>query len=306
MTKQYEWQAFLTRLEQDCAGGARFVQTYLSKNEASSDGDREPDETSLKLQANLQALLVKHGPTLAPDQFVRIDNVIAVSYAHKNASVLQENSKASFHFGEAGSTQWVESLSSVIQIINASSKRHARRLPLRSIPLLINGEPCSDLRQVVGRETLQFSGIECDILLSSSYIRWLLRAPNVLQAEEMSARTWKERAYAKLKIPMDANIYFRLDEYEKNISRLSDSPIETAKGPVTFVQDKAMMASIQHALRFVRMSIANDHDSVNVVRTKDDVVFVRASVLQLLQTTYFSMNFLPALASRDIAYLERV
>lgn len=304
MTKQYEWQAFLTRLEQDCARGARFVQSYLRKREGSGDGDGQQDDASLKLQTKLQALLVKHGPTLASDQFIRIENVISVSFTHKNASVLQENAKPSFHFSEAGSTQWVESLSSVIQMINASSKRQAIRMPLRIMPLLINGEPCSELRQVVRREILQFSGIECDILLSSAYIRWMLRVPNV-QTEEESENTWKECAHDKLMIPIDANIYFNLEEYERNILMLSDPPKEKVEGPVTFVQDKAMIASIHQALRFVRMCIANGQDSINTMQNKQGV-FIRASVLQLLQTTYFSMIFLPGLASRDVAYLERV
>lgn len=210
---------------------------------------------------------------------------------------------------------------------SARSTRRIRRLPVSSQQRSVSDLAVfqtqqqgswSCVRQLVTTETPQFTGIECDVTLSSSFVRWLTPS-----ASQLCQQGW----YDDL---VDCNIYFDLSEYHCKFS----TSLQSTEGSDQYggVSDMAVLSSVRSALKDVndildayRATLQAGRSLNDMVaalpdalllgqceeQTGDDIdgrerVFVRASVLQLVQTIYFSTQFLPQFPPPDRLALQQL
>lgn len=304
------------------------------------------DANSTALKAAMRDLLIRNGPVLESGQTLEIQRIIAVlpskssTSPHSAASTLSDASnsskaKPSLHFGDSGASAWLNIARSTIQAATPlsvpSSRRSHRQLPpsKRAVSATFStsstttGET-SEIRQFATKTTLQFPRTECDVPLSSTYISWLFASGSI---HCFGKTSWAQT--------IDSNVYFDLEEYELKLTKAMGlgSALASANG-THFVTDKAVFASAQRSLHEVNLILEHArklssssprqvHQILLARRAQNctdssklkghqqqqhsrESIFVRASVLQLLQIAYYSDQFLRKLSPSDVVVLEQL
>lgn len=293
------------------------------------------------LRATMRDLLIRNGPVLESGQTLQIQRIIAVlpsrnaisSQSTATEAASTSKGKPSLHFGDCGSSAWLEIARSTIQtaipVLAPLSRRSHRRLPPPRGPVSTTystSAEASEVRQFATKTTPQFPRTECDVPLSSTCIRWLLASD---PQHSRDGSSWMQT--------IDSNLYFDLEEYEENLTKAMG--LESALASTTntsFVTDKVVFASARRSLHDVNLileqarktrsssssSSTQAHHQILIARRAEscpdssncdgqqqqrrESVYVRATVLQLLQTAYYSEQFLRRLSPNDVAFLEQL
>ncbi|KAL4173378.1 hypothetical protein KRP22_005334 [Phytophthora ramorum] len=178
-------------------------------------------------------------------------------------------------------------------------------------------------------DTLQFPGTACDIPLSSAHIGWMLpRRTNSQDTGSATDRTGG-RGYEEL---ADSNIYFDIAEYEQNFAAVMQNYATSAAMDDTSMSSSvghAVLASARRSLRemsailersreqkeaycadtvFASRQMRDDANDAMISKVVDGrhAIFARASVLQLVQTLYYSKCFLELLPPADVDILRKL
>lgn len=293
----------------------------------------------------MRDLLIRNGPVLESGQTLQIQRIIAVLPSRNNnvkfhlAAAVDATSsnkcKPSLHFGDSGSSAWLDIARSTIQAATPPaplSRRSHRRLPPSKgtasatyFDTSATGENLSGIRQFATKTTLQFPRTECDVPLSSTCISWLLASDSIESPH--GGLSWMQT--------IDANVYFDLEEYELKLTKSMGGESALASATDTsFVTDKAVFASARRSLHEVNLILEQARSSTSSPlssqahqimfarsaensagsseklegqqQQRRESVFVRASVLQLLQTAYYSKQFLLRLSPSDVVFLEQL
>lgn len=138
---RYEWQFFLARLQQDCAGDV--VVSLLAPGDKSSKCSNSANQTrasKLSVRAVLYRVLREQGPVMGNGEELTIRSVISL----RRATPAHRSSKTSgrfapsLHFGRSASEMWTEELGKLMsqassfktrRVKSSSSARRTRRLP---------------------------------------------------------------------------------------------------------------------------------------------------------------------------------
>jgi len=176
----------------------------------------------------------------------------------------------------------------------------------------------SRVRHLVVSETPQFTAIECDVPLSASFIHWLT---------PLASQRCKP---CRLDDHFDCSVYFDLGEYHRKFSARIQSTESTDHDAV--VSDMSVLSSVRSALKDVHDILDTYRATLQAGRPVSEVVaafpgalllsqcdvqagdgadsrdrvFVRASVLQLVQTGYYSEQFLPQFPPQDRQALQQL
>ncbi|GMF64553.1 unnamed protein product [Phytophthora lilii] len=197
----------------------------------------------------------------------------------------------------------------------------------------------SAFRQLDAGVTSQFPGTACDVPLSSVFIYWMLlkqfddlnTLPN--EASGTSRRCW----YSEL---ADSNVYFDIAEYEHNFAAVmgnyaTSAAINASSNP--FRSDDAVLASARRTLRRVSAILERSReqkssysadtifaprqtkgnsciigDAVDLSASNQEAdasghsIYAQASILQLVQTVYYTKRFLEMLPPADAATLRKL
>lgn len=296
----------------------------------------------------MRDLLIRNGPVLELGQTLQIQRIIAVLPSSNNSvnfhsavaadATSSSKCKPSLHFGDSGSSAWLDIARSTIQAATPPvplSRRSHRRLPPSKgttsatyFDASATGEKSSGIRQFATKTTLQFPRTECDVPLSSTCISWLLASDFI---ESLGGGS-------SLMQTIDTNVYFDLEEYELKLTKVmgGESALASATG-TSFVTDKAVFASARKSLHEVNLILEQARSSASSPlspqahqimfarraessagsseklegqqqrqQQRRESIFVRASVLQLLQTAYYSEQFLLRLSPSDVVFLEQL
>lgn len=320
---QLDWDVFLARLQHDLGASVRLTQLFPS---SAPQAPAQPD--SADAVTAVRELLARNGPVLAATERIEIERIVAVTSAPspqptsaKRLSDATDSGKRtpSLHFGDAGPDVWTAIARRAAESTTTRASS-ARRLPHRRLPstraFATTSNACgSEIRQLSAHSTAQFARIACDVPLSSSPIAWLLRdlAP---RSTESHAQRWHDL--------LDTNVYIDMSEYAPSLQRLKDALAQSQDHKTTrFVASRDALASARRAFERALQALATAHDGASADRQRhagvclafcasDDRTraaprtFVRASVLQLVQTTYYANVFLPRLAPSDTVALEHL
>ncbi|KAG7379898.1 hypothetical protein PHYPSEUDO_008020 [Phytophthora pseudosyringae] len=226
--------------------------------------------------------------------------------------------------------------------LSSSSTRRIRRLPpsrdttalsLGSI-FSTSGGTSSTFRQLPTEVTLQFPGTACDVPLSSVYIRWMLPAQSHSQDPPAANGVTTGNDWLQHVSVADYNIYFDIAEYEHNFAAIMQNYATSAaldEATTTFPIDHAVLASARRSLRgissiFERTREQKEGHSADTIfaarqlqpcnyapkifdwpnQSQERSVFARASVLQLVQTLYYSKRFLTLMPGTDADILRKL
>ncbi|KAG4062452.1 hypothetical protein PC123_g2700 [Phytophthora cactorum] len=248
----------------------------------------------------------------------------------------------SLHFGVSASEMWTEVLKNMVsqsspskpqRVISSSSTRRIRRPPSSKDATPPELEPsfstcdgrCSVFRQLAIGDTPQFPGTACDVQLSSIYIQWMLstqsQSRDPVPNDVTSGSDWIQHVSVA-----DYNIYFDVAEYEQKFAAIMQNYATSAVSDVASAIDHAVLASARRSLREVSTILERtraekkDYSADTIFATrkiqsgdnssssqpKDPSIFARASVLQLVQTLYYSRRFLTMLPGVDVAVLRKL
>ncbi|GMG14687.1 unnamed protein product [Phytophthora fragariaefolia] len=221
---------------------------------------------------------------------------------------------------------------------SSSSPRRKHRLPpsrngagKSSIPIFSTSDGmCSAFRQLVATHTPQFPMSACDLPLSSVFITWMLPKQTAYERGGDTDRSASWR-YSEL---ADTNIYFDITEYEQNFTAIMQNYATSATmdaASMAFVVDQEVLSSARRSLRETSAILERPHeqkkaqsaDTIFAPRQMrnsacdtlpkqpnighgDHGLFARASVLQLVQTLYYSKIFLSLLSSAEIDSLRKL
>lgn len=281
--------------------------------------------------------MISHGPNLAPGQTIEIDTIVSVKGGVSSPIPSTEKTKrsnSSLHFSESSADAWQEIIDELQRsrarpLSSARSTRRIKRLPSASGRSSSESATsacfrtdddgrCSKIRHLTAGKTPQFANTECDIPLSSAYIQWL--HPAILQRSSTGSR--RGSAFA------DCNIYFDLAEYYCSYQSKLQVAADLADVS-TQVTDAAALTSVHNALRSVNAILESyrlflkANGSIDFLLASypgelcrgytepregetNERLFVRGSVLQLVQTAYYNDQFLIQLSTQDcVALLQR-
>ncbi|KAE9038242.1 hypothetical protein PR002_g6121 [Phytophthora rubi] len=223
---------------------------------------------------------------------------------------------------------------------SSSSTRRIRRLPPSRggagepsmSAFSTSGGMCSMFRQLAARETLQFPGTACDVPLSSVFIRWMLSRG--ADCGDLLTGDGEGKTEGQCGELADSNIYFDIAEYEQNFAAIMQNYATSATmdaASMPFPIDHAVLASARRSLREIsailerpreqkeaqssdtifapRQMRNGDHEAASnqpQAAHGDHSIFARASVLQLVQTLYYTKNFLSLLTPADSDILGKL
>ncbi|KAF1330372.1 hypothetical protein FI667_g5136, partial [Globisporangium splendens] len=348
--RQFAWDLFLLRLREDVNDSLCFTQLYPAQmsraaTTGKSDASGGSDATE-PLKTSMQLVLLRNGPTLDVGHTLQVQQIVAIGPRTKSSAASEQDrskGKPSLHFGDSGVSSWMSIVRHSrlpTQPAPLSSARRVRQLKSTAASFAIrDAKGYSEFRQLGSiSTTAQFPRTECDVPLSSSYIRWLL------QERENSPGLSNETV-------VDSNVYFDLDEFKANFANVvttqrskgagTDDSSWTAGLPSALVTDSAMLASTQRSLQEIESTIAkiggarggtlpaslpthqlmiarpatsnnsstsssDETPSPKQGENKKETIFMRASVLQLLQTAHYATAFLTQLSPSDVVFLEQL
>lgn len=294
------------------------------------------------IEARIREVLIRNGPVLAPNETLQLCRVVAVTLTPpsmrsssnpKAATESKKNMKPSLHFGDSGVDVWTDLVRASIRAVaptpavSSSRRANGRCQPPSTqthsfVAATGSGGARSEIRQLATTSTLQFPCTECDVPLSSACVSWLLKDPYYSDAD-LSCR-WM--------CTLDVNVYFDLDEYEQSLETAATDKtrgfvhsIRTSVSSSQAISDVTTLESAKRAMHSVNMVVERTRrdsptlsSSCNAVLAKRRLppatttlterksTFVRATVLQLLQTAYYATQFLPQLSASDNARLEHL
>ncbi|KAE9240754.1 hypothetical protein PF002_g9606 [Phytophthora fragariae] len=291
LLRRYEWQLFVARLQQDCGGdieASLLVPPTSSRDSRSSYSRQKADNSKASVKSVLQMALQEYGPALENGDSLIVRSVITLRRSPSTRRAPQKSSRStpSLHFGAVAAEMWTEAVGALMDpqhaskprrtMSSSSSTRRIRRLPPSRggagepsmSAFSTSGGMCSMFRQLAARETLQFPGTACDVPLSSEKMR---------------------DSAASLRIPTYISTLLMLASARRSLREISailERPRE---------QKEAQSSDTIFAPRQMRNG---DHEAAfNQPQAAhgDHSIFARASVLQLVQTLYYTKNFLSLL-----------
>ncbi|DAZ95604.1 TPA: hypothetical protein N0F65_006090, partial [Lagenidium giganteum] len=333
LRRSYEWKLFLCRLEEDCCGLIRLSQLPVEKPQQTtvpstslikptdallSNEDAISQFLKRKLGLGGSIVAAHNKPVLQLQQLVVVK--MTGSMAAVKTRIESGKVKPRFVTGDSARQTWAELMESygeLMPVSSSSSSRRARRLPTRSAYTISTNSNRSKFRQLQRNRVVQFPLFDCDLMLSSSCVLWLLRRP---QINDHGAGSPSSSPILDLH---DCNVYFSLQEYEARYAESFRRPLSSDQDGALQRVNKSQLAAIRRALQSLNAildqctSLVSEPSSASLpasaiaghvlaVIDNDDRrnVFVRASLLQLLQTTYYSTNFVKQLAPEDATFLE--
>lgn len=304
--------------------------------------------SSQDVKALMQNVLLRNGPMLDSGHTLQVRRIVAIApnSSATSAPTFYRDSKGkpSLHFGDSGASLWTDivrhsATTATRAATLPNSSRRLRRLPSRMASTYSTncsgegGGACSEVRQIAAKSTAQYPHTECDVPLSSAYIRWFLLQPP-------SRAFLTEPLRGGSMAPMDSNIYFSLEEYEANFASAMHAQVRRSEdASASLVTDKAIFASARRSLQelnavlertrrggsgdgagrtgatasssmFQLVCARTEKTAAEGNDASEDAeqatIFMRASVLQLLQTAYYSAHFLRRLPPGDVVFLEQL
>ncbi|KAL3656898.1 hypothetical protein V7S43_018236 [Phytophthora oleae] len=305
----------------------------------------QPASSADSVKVGFQRILQEHGPAMDNGDTLMVRSVTSLRSATRARRAPEKSNRVapSLHFKASAGEMWSEILENMmnqgssikprrVASSTSSSTRRIRRLPqskgateslnLESI-YRTGGGFCSRFRQLATETTAKFPGTACDVPLSSVYIQWMIPAESLDRAPNNEPQCDSVADY---------NIYFDVAEYEHNFAAIMQNYATSAamdEASATFPINQAALASARRSLReisaiFERTREQKEGHSADTIfasrsnppsrskhfdsfkQSQEPGVFARASVLQLVQTRYYSKRFLPLMHGEDVDALRKL